>query len=591
MIETYDQLEDAGRRNIMRLVIGFLLLWLVAVFLIAGCGAGSSPAVQPSPPAPSSGSGSPSPQANPVITSISPSSVEAGGATFQLTVNGLHLQDKDHIEGPFTVFFGAAALKTTVVSDTVLIASVPAEYLLNPNVVPVGVGSADYASNTVNFEILPPATSKPALMPTADTLGPNASRQFTVAGFGDQSTFTWSVQEGDAGGKITAGGLYTAPSHGGIYHVVATSALDPSQAAVATISVLNSGFTQTGNMHLARSGHRATLLTDGRVLVVGSDGAAELFDPVSGTFSVTGSMTTARYGASFTLLANGRVLVVGGYGPGTSELPRLASAEVYDPQTGSFTVTGSMSIGRILHTATLLKDGRVLVAGGTDRRGGGGGATGSAEVYDPSAGTFSTTGSMNTDRAEHSATLLTSGEVLIAGGWNGHAADSADDPPWDPLFTELFDPSSGTFKYAASMSTTRIGHTATRLSDGKVLLLGGIPTLQNVHSQPIGVRYAEIFDPTTQTITGLGDLMISRDGYTVTLLQSGEILLVGGKIQDVPVPTAELLNPATGVVSATGGLGTPRVGHSATTLQDGRVLVTGGTDANGKALASAELYK
>lgn len=575
----------------MRLTSGFLQLLLVAVFLAAGCGGGNSPAVQPAAPAPSPGSGSPTPQVNPIITSISPSGVEAGEAAFQLTVTGVHLRDSDHMEGPFIVSFGAAALKTTVVSDSVLIASVPAEYIVNPGVVAVSVGSADFYSNTVNFEILAPANSKPALMPAADTLGPNASRQFTVAGFADQSTLTWSVQEGDAGGKITAGGLYTAPSQAGIYHVVAASASD-SQTAVATISVSSSGFTQTGNMHIARSGHRATLLTDGRVLVVGSDGAAELFDPASGKFSITGSMTTLRSGATFTLLADGKVLVVGGFGPGsTGPLPRLNSAELYDPHSGSFALTGSMSVGRVLHTSTLLKDGRVLIAGGTDRSGGGGGATASAEVYDPLTGTFSRTGSMNTDRAEHSGTLLTNGEVLIAGGWNGHAADSADDPPWDPLFTELFDPSSGTFKYAASMSTTRIGHTATRLSDGRVLLLGGIPALQNIDSQPAGIRYAEIFDPTTEMITGLDDLTISRDVYTVTLLQSGEILLVGGEIQSVPVPIAELLNTATGVVSATGGLGTPRVGHSATLLQDGRVLVTGGTDVNGKDLASAELYK
>jgi hypothetical protein len=181
--------------------------------------------------------------------------------------------------------------------------------------------------------------------------------------------------------------------------------------------------------------------------------------------------------------------------------------------------------------------------------------------------------------------------VLIAGGWNGHAADSIDDPPWDPLFAELFDPTSGTFKSTGSMSTTRHGHTATRLADGRVLMLGGIPSLQNIHSQPPAPEYAEIYDPATQTFSGLDNLTMSRQGYTVTLLQSGEVLLAGGKILELVIPTAELLNLTTGALSATGGLGTERVGHTATLLNDGRVLVTGGTDANGNALSTAELYQ
>jgi hypothetical protein len=181
--------------------------------------------------------------------------------------------------------------------------------------------------------------------------------------------------------------------------------------------------------------------------------------------------------------------------------------------------------------------------------------------------------------------------VLIAGGWNGHAADAADDPPWDPLFVELFDPSSGSFKSASSMSTTRIRHTATRLAEGKVLLLGGIPALQNIHSQPPAPRYAEIYDPATQTFSAPDNLAISRQKYTVTLLHTGEALLAGGKILDLTVSTAELLNPTTGVLATAGALRTARAGHTATLLKDGRVLITGGTDAKGNVLATAELYE
>jgi hypothetical protein len=135
---------------------------------------------------------------------------------------------------------------------------------------------------------------------------------------------------------------------------------------------------------------------------------------------------------------------------------------------------------------------------------------------------------MITDRAQHRATLLASGDVLITGGWNGHAADAADDPPWDPLFAEMFDPSSGRFSVSGSMTITRIGHAAVRLASGKVLVAGGIPNMPNLHDPP-GVRAsAELFDPASGTFTATGGLIIERSGCTVTLLNDGEVLVVGG---------------------------------------------------------------
>ena len=231
---------------------------------------------------------------------------------------------------------------------------------------------------------------------------------------------------------------------------------------------ISSGFVPVGNMSRTRYGHTASLLTNGKVLIAGgSDETAELFDPASESFAPTGSMSTSRYGATATLLANGKVLIVGGFGPGASELPRLNAAELYDPLTGTFSATGSMTVARVLHTATLLNDGKVLIIGGTTESVGGGAATTSAELYDPRTGVFTTADSMLSDRAQHTATLLASGEVLIVGGWNGHRADAADDPPWDPLFAELFDASGG-FKTSGNMSTTRIGHKAIRLANGNV---------------------------------------------------------------------------------------------------------------------------
>ena len=264
-------------------------------------------------------------------------------------------------------------------------------------------------------------------------------------------------------------------------------------------------------------------------------------------------MATARSRPTATLLANGMVLIAGGFGSGTSQLPRLSSAELYDPGSGTFTATGSMAVSRVLHTATLLNDGKVLIAGGTDASGGGGAATASAELYDPSAGTFTLTGSMASERADHTATLLASGKVLIVGGWNGHAADAADDPPWDPLFAELFDPSYGTFTESGSMTTTRIGHTATALADGKVLVLGGVPSVQNIHEQPPDPEYAEVYDPVAGTFSSAGNFTLSRTNYTATLLNDGTVLIAGGEQAGITVTSADLLDPVTGSLSATGG--------------------------------------
>jgi hypothetical protein len=198
---------------------------------------------------------------------------------------------------------------------------------------------------------------------------------------------------------------------------------------------------------------------------------------------------------------------------------------------------------------------------------------------------------MASERANHTATLLASGQVLIVGGWNGHAADAADDPPWDPLFTELFHPSSGSFTVSESMSTTRNGHIAIRLDGGKVLVLGGVPTLQNVHQQPPDPQYAELYDPVTGTFSSAGNFTVSRTKYTATLLNDGMVLTAGGEQAGIAVTSADLLDPATGTLSATGGLTIARTGHTATRLNDSRVLVTGGTDSGGNALANTELYQ
>ena len=571
------------------------LLLAVQSVGLGGCGGGSyAQAPQSSVPPPSP---------PPLPLSIAPMTATAGSADVALAVTTTTLVFVDTGVHHWSVIWSANGTDTdlgaVVVSNTQLSTIIPAALLASPGAAGVSVeqfdrveGIVSYRSGPVTFSVTPAASSTSVVSPTLVTLGPKGTQQFVALLNGNNADATWEIEEGVAGGSITATGLYTVPAHTGVSHVIARFVADPSKNAAATVMAAASGFTETGSMSTPRSGHTATLLAGGKVLIAGGGYAsAELFDPVTGTFTPTGNMTTARYGATATLLADGKVLITGGFGPGASSLPRLNSAELYDPLTGTFGPTGSMVVPRILHTATLMNNGKVLIAGGTWESGGGGAATPSAELYDPQSGTFSSTGGMHTDRARHTATLLPSGEVLVAGGWNGHAADSIDDPPWDPLFAELFDPTSGRFNLSSSMSTTRIGHKAIPLANEKVLILGGVPAVQNIREQLPDPRYGEFYDPVASTFSSLGNVIVSRSGNTATLLNNGKVLLAGGEDLARTVSTVELLDPNLASLSSTGSLVTQRKGHTATLLKDGRVLVTGGTDSNGVALATAEIYQ
>jgi hypothetical protein len=219
----------------------------------------------------------------------------------------------------------------------------------------------------------------------------------------------------------------------------------------------------TGGMGVARTGHNATLLADGKVLITGgSTLIAELFDPNTGMFTpTTGKMVTARSEDTATLLTNGKVLITGGLAGGA-----VATAEIYDPATESFSATtGTMTVARNYHTATLLTtgppSGKVLIAGGNSKNA-------VAELYDPAIGTFSTTGTMGSTRQRHAATLLSDGTVLMAGG-------SEFDANVDILAAaEIFDPNSGTFTGTGGLLTPRIMHTGTLLKGGTVLVTGGL---------------------------------------------------------------------------------------------------------------------
>jgi hypothetical protein len=351
-----------------------------------------------------------------------------------------------------------------------------------------------------------------------------------------------------------------------------------------------------GPMADGRQIHTVTELADGRILIAGGYtdvedalASAEVYNPSADAFSPTGSMADARGLHTATRLADGRVLIAGG-GPASwigNGLPYLASAELYDPATGTFLPTGTMTMPREDHTATLLEDGRVLIVGGNDE---GSHTTPTAELYDPSTGTFSPTGSLGTARGFHTATRLADGRVLIAGG------DVAGWDDFGPFLAsaEIYDPTTGTFSPAGPLAEGRSHHAATLLPDGRVLVSGGVTS----GGDAVSLASAELFDPATGTFSPTGAMTDGRVYHTATVLSDGRVLMTGGcpfgrVYANNPefLKSAELYDPATGTFTPTGSMFYGRTWAEAMLLADDRVLITGGVgDGSTISLDTAEIY-
>jgi hypothetical protein len=237
-----------------------------------------------------------------------------------------------------------------------------------------------------------------------------------------------------------------------------------------------------------------------------------------------------------------------------------------------WTNTGSLNTARRFQTASLLSSGLVLAAGGYDLN-----YLSSAELYNWTNGTWAYTGSMATGRTQHKAVLLTNGQVLVAGGQSSSPLTLAS--------AELYNPETGLWSTTASMAAPREYSTLTLLTNGLVLAAAGLN--DNV---PVELSSAELYDPDAGTWTNTGSLNIARQNHTATLLPNGLVLVAGGGNTGGVLTDSELYNPETGTWTNTGSLNVARDNHTATLLPNGLVLVAGGIGTSSNATNSAELY-
>ena len=338
---------------------------------------------------------------------------------------------------------------------------------------------------------------------------------------------------------------------------------------------------QTGSMTTGRYAIRAIELENGKVLVTGGIGAsstvltsAELYDPTTGNWSPTGSMNKGRAYYTAALLRNGQVLVAGGC-TNSNCSTATNTAEIYDSNTGMWRNAGKMSTLRYFFNATPLEDGNVLVEGGCNR-GNCVTVTSTAELFNPRTRQWTVTGSMHIARDYHTATKLSSGRVLVTGGYAASGASNS---------VEAYDPASGVWTMMAPMISGRALHSATALPDGRVVVAGtgNLPSAGT-----------ETYDPVTNLWSAAGNLNTTRSAPVGVLLPTGEAMVAGGYSFTRPhyfdLASCELFDPTTNTWAFTGAMTSARYLHGVVVLANGQVLAAGGMADSLTILSSADIY-
>jgi N-acetylneuraminic acid mutarotase len=350
------------------------------------------------------------------------------------------------------------------------------------------------------------------------------------------------------------------------------------------------------SLSTARSNHTATLLTNGKLLVVGGqDGSnaplssVERYDPFANTWSAGAALTTARSDHTATLLDNGRVLVVGGRS--TSGTAALNTAQLYDPTTNTWSNAGNLAAARSQHTATRLRSGKVLVIGGQHNAN----VLASAEIYDPVTNAWTSAGSMATARRLHTATAVAAGigdDVIVIGGLDVGSNGTA----FGLTSVERYSASSNSwFTFSAQLSDQRYSHTATARPNGDILIAGGISArISGLSVVPTSRDSVERFDYGTLTVAAAGQLRDARGRHSATLLPSGKLMLIGG-VNDGTSPaylqSIETFDLATGDATLEPAMATARADHTATLIPTGAILVAGGRASAATVTASAALVR
>ena len=385
-------------------------------------------------------------------------------------------------------------------------------------------------------------------------------------------------------GEVLIAGGSTCDSSGNCNSLSSVELYDPAAGT----------FSSAGSMNSARDGHTMTLLQNGRVLIAGGENctridsselhspvqsarllpasfspsntlscralsSAELYDPIAGTFSqLPASLQVARYNAAATLLESGRVLIVGG----SDETNALSTAELYDPVANSFALTSNLNTARSSPDVTLLNGGQVLVTGGStcDSLSC---PTVASELYDPTSNAFSPLIGMAVPRVKHTATLLTNGQVLMAGGFSNCASSPCLSDPT----TELYDPAAKTFLLSYTLSAARAYHSATLLADGSVLLTGGI-------ANGVSLSGMESYVPATQLPAGLTSIAIAPASPSLIVGTSQSLSAVGtfndGSIRTLhPVWWASATPEIAQVTTNTGVISAANIGTTTVSVQLG----------------------